>query len=69
MQDDQATSGPGVARTVAGSVTAWAGRAYTWLFNFKLFVVVSLGSGGISEPVSWIIENLSFFVATLADLA
>ena len=34
-----------------------------------LIVVVSLGSGGISEPVSWIIENLSFFVATLADLA
>ena len=49
MQDDRATSGPGVARAVAGSVTAWAGRAYARMFNFKLFEAGSLGSGGISE--------------------
>ena len=49
MQDDRATSGPGVVRAVAGSVTAWAGRAHARLFNFKLFEAGSLGSGAISE--------------------
>jgi hypothetical protein len=39
------------------------------MFNFKLFEAGSLGRGGISEAASLVIENSTFFVATLAPVA
>jgi hypothetical protein len=40
------------SRDALTRATAVAGHAYAWMLNLKLFVVGSLGRGGISEAAS-----------------